>query len=99
MYDFMKNDKMILIFGGGRLSTQLKKQSGWDCLSIEDNAIDITKPTTYESYIIKYVNCIAYTNTYDNKKEPHWSVNYLGVIDLVNKCNFYKKNNQQIKLK
>jgi dTDP-4-dehydrorhamnose reductase len=26
-----------------------------------------------------------------NEKQPHWNVNYLGVIDLVNNCNILKK--------
>jgi hypothetical protein len=84
----MKNHHLIL--GEGRLSTELRKQTNWDYISMEKDGIDFTVPNSYKPYVKEYpiiINCIACTDTKLNEKEPHWSVNYLGVIDLVNMCN------------
>jgi dTDP-4-dehydrorhamnose reductase len=84
----MKNHYLIL--GEGRLSAELRKQTNWDYVSMEKDGIDFTVPNSYKPYVKEYpiiTNCIACTDTKLNKREPHWSVNYVGVIDLVNMCN------------
>ena len=90
----------VLILGEGILGTEIKKQTGWDCISRKSNDFDITKPELFDKFLIetfdgvatklKYnviINCIANTNTYSNEKNKHWSVNYQGVADLVDYCN------------
>jgi dTDP-4-dehydrorhamnose reductase len=37
------------------------------------------------------INCIAYTDTYDENREKHWNINYKAVADLVDVCNGYEK--------
>jgi len=85
-----------LILGDGQLGTELHKQTGWDFISRKTNNIDFTIVDSYKHIVLEthfdtVINCIAYTNTMNNEKEPHWSVNYLGVIDLVDICNEYNK--------
>ena len=82
-----------LILGDGQLGKEMHKQTGWDYISRKKDNIDFTNYKSYIEYIKKYdviVNCIAYTNTIHNEKEPHWSVNFAGVINLVDICNSYK---------
>lgn len=88
-----------VILGCGLLGSELVRKSGWDLLSRDFHDIDITKPETYRDILKQYeqiVNCIGYTNTWDTKKEPTWSVNYVGVMDLVDYCNNYNKKLVQI---
>jgi len=88
-----------LILGDGQLGTEIRKQTNWDYISRKKDGIDFTISDTYYNIVKEYntiINCIAYTNTMHNEKEPHWSVNYKGVIDLVNNCNLYKKKLIQI---
>jgi len=96
------NDK-IAILGKGLLGTEMHKQTGWKCLSIKEDGFDITKPEEWEKHLLKIefgsivycpydiiVNCIADTDTYSEKKENHWKVNYEGVSNLVDFCNKWK---------
>jgi len=88
-----------LILGDGQLGGEIQKQTNWNYISRKKDKIDFTKSNTYINSIKYYdviINCIAYTNTIHNEKEPHWSVNYTGVIDLVNICNKYNKKLVQI---
>lgn len=81
-----------IIFGNGLLGGELVRQSGWGSPTRLWGRIEIRKPDSYVEYVKKYdqvINCIGYTNTGDNNKEPHWGVNFKGVIDLVNLCNQY----------
>ena len=83
-----------LILGNGLLGKELVKQTGWNYISRKEHNIDFTKPETY-NYLIEtfdvVVNCIAYTDTYDEDRQKHWDINYKGVIDLVDICNEYNK--------
>lgn len=84
---------MIAILGNGLMGSELTRQSGWDCFARKDG-IEFTQPDTYVKKIAEYdqiVNCIGYTKTLQPDKEPAWSVNYTGVIDLVNFCNKHNK--------
>jgi dTDP-4-dehydrorhamnose reductase len=81
-----------VIFGNGLLGGELAKQTQWDCISRKLSKIDICKPSSYEKYLHRYnevINCIGYTDTSSTEREPSWSVNYVGVIDLVEMCNKY----------
>jgi len=75
-----------LILGDGLLGTELVKQTGWDYISRKKDGIDFTNIKTYDYMLDDYdevINCIAYTNTYDENKEENWDTNYKGVVDLV----------------
>lgn len=81
----------VLILGDGLLGSELVKQTGWDCISRRLNKFDITLPAeSYKDFGLHkhktIVNCIAYTDTYSDDKETHWSVNYAGVVKLTNFC-------------
>jgi len=83
-----------LILGDGKLATEIHKQTNWDYISRIKNGILFEYPASYFDYLKQYdviINCIGYTNTYDNAKDKHWKINYLGVIDLVDLCNNLKK--------
>jgi len=99
----------IIILGKGLLGSEIQNQTGWKCLSIKEDGFDITKPEEWETRLLKVkfgavqycpyktiVNCIADTNTYSEKKENHWKVNYEGVSNLVDFCNKWKINLVQI---
>ncbi len=88
-----------LILGDGQLGTELWKQTGWDYISRKKDGIEFTRITSYAKFLQPYnviINCIAHTNTIHNEKEPHWSINYKGVIDLVDMCNVSHKKLVQI---
>jgi len=88
-----------LILGDGQLGTEIRKQTNWDYISRKKDNIDFTVSSTYVDIIKKYdviINCIAYTNSMNDIKEPHWNTNYVGVIDLVDICNNYNKKLIQI---
>ena len=85
----------IVILGTGLLGTELwAQQPRWKRVSRSDNGVDITKPETLRPIIKQYdtiINCMAHTLTRDPNREPSWSVNYVGVMDLVDMCNAYGK--------
>lgn len=84
----------LIILGDGLLGKELNKQTGWDILSRSVNNIDLTNIDTWKDLLLPYnviVNCIAYTNTYDNDRKLHWDTNYKAVADLVDYCNDHKK--------
>lgn len=83
-----------VILGNGLLGKELNKQTGWDILSRSVNNIDLTDIDTWKNLLLPYdiiINCIAYTNTYDNNRKLHWDTNYKAVVDLVDYCNDHKK--------
>jgi nucleoside-diphosphate-sugar epimerase len=56
--------------------------------------LNITDITTWAHLLLPYdtiINCIAYTNTYDNNKKKHWDVNYKAVVELMDYCNNHNK--------
>lgn len=83
-----------VILGNGLLGEELAKQTGWDILSRSVDGVDLTKITTWAHLLLPYdtiINCIAYTNTYDNNKKIHWDTNYKAVVDLMDYCNAHNK--------
>ena len=83
-----------VILGNGLLGKELAKQTGWDVLSRSVDGIDLTDITTWAHLLLPYdtiINCIAYTNTYDNNKTKHWGVNYKAVVELMDYCNNHGK--------
>jgi len=83
-----------VILGNGLLGSELTKQTGWDILSRSVDGVDLTKITTWAHLLLPYdtiINCIAYTNTYDNNKKTHWDTNYKAVVDLADYCNNHNK--------
>ena len=75
-----------LILGDGLLGTELIKQTGWDYISRKKDGIDFKDIDSYKDHLFGYdeiINCIAYTNTYDENKEENWNTNYKGVVALV----------------
>lgn len=90
----------IAVLGDGILGSEIIRQTGWDYFSRKKNDFDITNPSSFNQLIDwrnnnfgvpKYhtvINCIANTDTYSNDKKTHWDVNYKGVADLVEFCNF-----------
>jgi len=83
-----------VILGNGILGSELAKQTGWDILSRSIDGIDLTDITTWAHKLLPYdtiINCIAYTNTYDNNKTKHWDTNYKAVVELMDYCNNHSK--------
>ena len=81
---------MRVVLGDGLLGREIISQTGWRYFSRKKDGIDITMPKSYEyllSGVSEVVNCVGYTNTWQNTKEPTWSINYEGVINLVDICN------------
>ena len=61
----------ILILGDGLLGSELVKQTGWDYVSRKKDNIDFTDWTSYKNKLGRYdqiINCIGYTNTYDENR-------------------------------
>lgn len=84
----------FVILGNGLLGKELAKQTGWDILSRSVDGMDLTDITTWAHLLLPYdtiINCIAYTNTYDNNKEKHWDTNYKAVVELMDYCNNHNK--------
>jgi dTDP-4-dehydrorhamnose reductase len=83
-----------VILGSGILGKELAKQTGWDILSRSVDGIELTDITTWGGKLLPYdtiINCIAYTNTYDNNKKLHWDTNYKAVVELMDYCNNHNK--------
>lgn len=87
----------IAVLGKGLLGSQMGRFIDCDFFG-RANGFDITDPKTFcllgcnvEGVIdCNYdviINCIANTDTYSEDKESMMSVNYKGVVDLVNFCN------------
>ena len=70
-----------LILGYGLLGKEIHKQSRWDFQYGSMKQLHI--PKKYDTV----VNCIGYTNTYDNKKVYHWESNLKLVKELIDYCN------------
>lgn len=95
-------NKKILILGDGLLGKELHNQSGYDFISRKKNGFDITSSSTYNCILSSkfgsiqhcpyntIINTIAYTDTYSEDKDRHWNINYKGVADLVDFCNYWK---------
>ena len=87
----MKN----LILGYGILGKELVRQTNWDYLCRDnDLSFNFQNIDSYRKKISSYrtiINCIANTNTYENIREKHWSINYKSVADLVSICNEYNQ--------
>ncbi len=86
----------VLVLGDGLLGGELVKQTGWDYVSRRKDGLDIEN---FWGFIPKndrgnpihnvIVNCIANTDTYSNKAQQHWDVNYKFVDSLIEFCNIY----------
>lgn len=58
------------------------------------NGLDVSDHTQIESLLNSYnviINCIAHTNTKDDSKIQHWSVNYKFPVFLADYCRMNKK--------
>lgn len=83
-------DKLnVLILGDGLLGSEIKKQSGWDCISRKRNTFSVDN---FEKFIPKnkynvIINCIANTDTYSKNSQLHWDINYKFVHNLIEFCN------------
>jgi nucleoside-diphosphate-sugar epimerase len=83
-----------VILGNGLLGSELAKKTGWDILSRSVDGLDLTNITTWGDKLLPYdtvINCIAYTNTYDNNKQLHWDINYKAVSVLADYCKLHYK--------
>ncbi len=91
----------VLILGDGLLGKELIQQTGWDYISRKKNGFDITDKSTYHLMTktkfgsVQYcdydviLNTIAHTDTYSKDRDKHWNVNYKGVANLVDFCNYW----------
>jgi dTDP-4-dehydrorhamnose reductase len=82
-------DKLkILILGDGLMGSYLFKTLQCDILSrkINNFNVDLLNEYSFIDYDI-VINCIAYTNTYEDNREENWKINYKFVHDLILKCN------------
>lgn len=89
----------IIVLGDGLLGKEITKQTGWRCISRKKDNIDFTNINTYYPLLHGYntiVNCIAFTKTYSPDREINMKTNFVGVIELVNYCNFTGKKLIQI---
>ena len=92
----------VLVLGDGLLASEIIAQTKWDQVSRKKDSFDITDTSTYNkmTQIVDgagqscpydvILNCIGYTDTYNPKREEHWDVNYRGVSNLVEFCNYWK---------
>ncbi len=83
-----------LILGDGKLGTEIRKQTNWDYISRKKNKFDFMNYLKYADLLNDYdtiINCIASTDTQLNEKQPHWDINYLGLMHLVGECNTLDK--------
>ena len=88
----MKAYPNVLVLGDGLLGSHIISQTGWEYLSQDKNNIDVVEDFEGLMYIIDeinpdlIVNCIGYTNTYDEERQKHWELNYEFVVNLVDFC-------------
>lgn len=82
----MKN----LILGYGLLGKELVKQTGWDYLTYEKDGINADHFETFHIEPVyqadTIINCIGFTDTYNEERDNHWKINYEFVADLVDFC-------------
>lgn len=90
-----------VILGDGILGSELAHQTNWDTISRKVNAFDLTDIKTFDLLLETYdgmmqrakydmiVNCIANTDTYSKDRQAHWDVNYKGVAELTDFCNYW----------
>lgn len=92
----MKTGK-ILLLGDGLLGKELAKQNrDWIWLSrkktdfdINDIRDSIEKEGIHPANDISViVNCIGYTNTYEDNRKDNWDVNVKFIDSLINFCNY-----------
>lgn len=78
----------VIILGNGILGKEIQRQTNWDIHSRSYNNFDINNSSfeQFKNYKV-IVNCIANTNTYDDRKEAHWDTNYASVYKLALFCN------------
>lgn len=79
----------VLIMGDGLLGSELRRQSNWDYISRKKDNIDFINSKTYIDLLNGYdviVNCIAYTNTYDDNRDKHWDINVKATSFLSDVC-------------
>ena len=84
----------FLVLGDGLLGTEIVKQTGWRYFSRKKDGIDITKTSTYANLLRNYthiINCTGYTNTRDDTRDKHFSVNVQGVYYLAELCKGFNK--------
>lgn len=83
-----------LILGNGILGRELKIQTNWKIISRKDG-FDITDPLTFIGEELDnsqtIINCAAFTETYSKLRDEHWNVNYRGVKNLIDYCNWSNK--------
>ena len=91
----------IVILGDGLLGSELAHQTNWDVVSRKVNAFDLTDAITFDQLLETYdgmmqrakydiiINCIANTDTYSKDRQAHWDVNYKGVAELTDFCNYW----------
>lgn len=79
----------IVVLGDGLLGSEIVRQTGWDYISRKKDGIDFTDINSYKDLLEPYdiiVNCIANTDTYSQDKKSIMSVNYDGLVQLVDYC-------------
>lgn len=91
----------VVILGDGLLGSELAQQTNWDVISRKVDAFDLTDIKTFDLLLETYdgmvqrakydiiVNCIANTDTYSKDRQAHWYVNYKGVAELTDFCNYW----------
>ena len=91
----------IVILGDGLLGSELAHQTNWDTISRKVDRFDLTDVKTFDLLLETYdgmmqrakydiiVNCIANTDTYSKDRQAHWDVNYKGVAELTDFCNYW----------
>lgn len=93
----------ILVLGDGRLGSEIVKQTGCQYISRKKDCFDVRTyishaeefwrhaffPTISEYNIDTILNCIAYTNTYEDNYSEHKSINTIFPSCLAQYCFLY----------
>ncbi len=85
-----------LVLGDGLLGSEIVKQTGWDYISRKKDGFEAThswQNNYFSSFRLhgyhQIVNCIAFTKTYSQDKEPNWKLNFEYVCNLTDYCSYY----------
>ncbi len=84
----------ILILGDGILGSEFRKQFGWDYISRKKNSFDFESLESYKHLLNDYdtiVNCIANCDTYNEKRDVSWNINFKATVDLIDFLEDHKK--------
>jgi nucleoside-diphosphate-sugar epimerase len=81
-----------LILGNGLLGSELIRQTGWDCATLEDG-FDVLMPHLYRQFLSDHdciINCIGFTTDHRDR-ERNIDLNFRAAVYLANWCDLHRK--------